>query len=154
MCHITKVSIPGGGGWGCTLIFSSYVGSGPASTVHSPKNIRKFKHPRKSIWNFSNPQKNPPFCTLTLWNTLKCIEMTPKYSPIFRWPQIFFVNPKKYWNSKFWIQKNDPCLRMCENIRVPPLGSVQGLQFAFKAQMVAIQLSNAVEGSWDGNLFS
>ena len=29
---------------GGTLIFSSFVGSGPASTVH-PKNIRNFKHP-------------------------------------------------------------------------------------------------------------
>ena len=35
----------GGGG---SLIFSSYVGSGPASTLH-PKNIRNFKHPQKNI---------------------------------------------------------------------------------------------------------
>ena len=32
----------------------------------------------------------------------------------------FFENPKKYWNSEFWTQKNGPILRMCENIRVPP----------------------------------
>ena len=34
---------PRGGGGG-TLIIPSYVGSGPASTLH-PKNIRNFKHP-------------------------------------------------------------------------------------------------------------
>ena len=33
---------------GGTLIFSSYVSSGPASTVH-PKNIRNFKHPKKYL---------------------------------------------------------------------------------------------------------
>ena len=33
------------GGPGGTLIFFSYVGSGPASTVHH-KNIRNFKHPK------------------------------------------------------------------------------------------------------------
>ena len=34
----------GGGGYS---IFSAYVGSDPASTVHPPKNIRNFKHPKK-----------------------------------------------------------------------------------------------------------
>ena len=37
-------------GWGGTLIFSSYVGSGPASTVHPNK--KKIKNR-----NFKNPQK-------------------------------------------------------------------------------------------------
>ena len=46
---IKEVSTRGGGG---TLIFSSYVGSGPASTVYPPpppppkKKIRNFKHPK------------------------------------------------------------------------------------------------------------
>ena len=35
-------------GWWGTLIFSSYVGSGPASTVH-PKKIKHFKHPKKYL---------------------------------------------------------------------------------------------------------
>ena len=68
----------GGGG---TLIFSSYVGSSPASTVH-PKNIRNFNHPQKIFEIFSNPQKYPPFCNLILKKTPKYIEIIPKYSPI------------------------------------------------------------------------
>ena len=53
---------------GDTLIFSSYVGSDPASTVHpqkisgipsTPKNYLKF-------WNFGNSKKYPPFLALTL----------------------------------------------------------------------------------------
>ena len=41
----------GGGGGGGTLFFSSYVGSGPAFTIHpkSKKNIRSFKHPKKYL---------------------------------------------------------------------------------------------------------
>ena len=54
---------PRGGG---TLIFSSYVGSGPASAVH-PKKYQEFQAPQKNIWNFSKPPENLPFCTLTLW---------------------------------------------------------------------------------------
>ena len=49
-----------------TLIFSSYVGSGPASTVYTQKNIRKFKHPQKIFEIFANSKKYSPFCTLTL----------------------------------------------------------------------------------------
>ena len=32
----------------------------------------------------------------------------------------FSENPKKYWNSKFRTQNNDPSLRMYDNIRVTP----------------------------------
>ena len=39
----------GGGGGGGTLIFSSYVGSGPASTVHAKKLYQDFKQPKKNI---------------------------------------------------------------------------------------------------------
>ena len=38
-------------------IFSAYVGSDPASTVHPPKNIRNFKHPKK-IFEILATQKN------------------------------------------------------------------------------------------------
>ena len=56
----------GGGGGGGNLIFSSYVDSGPASTVHPPK-ISGISSTPKNIWNFSNrPQKYHLFCTLTL----------------------------------------------------------------------------------------
>ena len=45
---------PGGGGG--TLIFSAYVGSDPASTVH-PKNISGFQAPPKKSGISSNPKK-------------------------------------------------------------------------------------------------
>ena len=70
---------------------------------------------------------------MTLKKTLNCIEMTLKLAQfcddpkknihkIFIPPKNihFSENPKKYWNSEFWTQKNRPSLRMCENIRVPP----------------------------------
>ena len=47
---------PGGEG---TLIFSTYVGSGPASTVHPPKNIRNFKHPQKIFEILATPKNIP-----------------------------------------------------------------------------------------------
>ena len=63
-----KEGHPRGGGsqskGGILSFFSSYVGSGPASTIH-PKNIKNFKHP-KNILNFSNPKKYPPFGTLII----------------------------------------------------------------------------------------
>ena len=48
---------PGGGG---TLMFSSLVGSGPASTVHPQKNIWNFKHPKKTFEILATP-KNIPY---------------------------------------------------------------------------------------------
>ena len=44
----TLCQASGGGGGMCTLIFYSYVGSDPASTVHPKKNIMNFKHPPKT----------------------------------------------------------------------------------------------------------
>ena len=43
-----KLSSGGGGGGGGTLLFSSYIGSGPASTVHPPEN-QKFQAPKKYL---------------------------------------------------------------------------------------------------------
>ena len=40
-------SVPGGGGGGGTFIFSSNVGSDPASTVHPPKKYQEFQAPQK-----------------------------------------------------------------------------------------------------------
>ena len=51
-----NVDTPGGGG---TLNFSSYVGSGPASTLHPPNKYQEFQAPQKYIWNFSNPKIYP-----------------------------------------------------------------------------------------------
>ena len=63
---------------GGTLFFSSYVGSGPASTAH-PQKYQEFQAPPK---NFTNHKKYPPFCTLTLRKDPKMHRMTLKYSPI------------------------------------------------------------------------
>ena len=41
-------------------------GSGPASTVHPPKNIRNFKHPKKKYLKFYQPQKISPILYLDL----------------------------------------------------------------------------------------
>ena len=49
------LSSPQGGGG--TLNFSSYVGSGPASTVHQKKN-QEFQTPPKNL-NFNNPKNYP-----------------------------------------------------------------------------------------------
>ena len=62
-----KGCVPHGG----TLIFSSYVSSSPASTIHQKKkkkkkNTRNFKHPQKIFEILATPKKYPPFCTLTL----------------------------------------------------------------------------------------
>ena len=65
---------------GDTLLFSPYVGSGPASTVH-PKNIRNFKHPKK-IFEILSTQKISPFCTLPLIKDPKMHRNGPKYRPI------------------------------------------------------------------------
>ena len=48
----------GGGGGGGTLIFSSFVGLGPASTV-TKKKYQEYQAPPKNISNFCNPQKYP-----------------------------------------------------------------------------------------------
>ena len=42
-----------------TLIFSSYVGSGQASTVHPKKKYQEYQAPPKNIWIFSNPKYTP-----------------------------------------------------------------------------------------------
>ena len=66
---------------GGTLIFSAYVGSDPVSTVHPPKNIRNFKHPKK-IFEILATQKIFQFCTLTLKKDPKLHRNDPQTSPI------------------------------------------------------------------------
>ena len=53
---LVKSSNPGGGGG--TLIFSSYIGSGQASTVY-PQKYQEFQAPKKNIWIFETPKKFP-----------------------------------------------------------------------------------------------
>ena len=72
---------------GGTLIFSTYVGSDPASTVH-PKKYQEFQAPQK-IFEILATQKISQFCTLTLKKTLNCVEMTLKLAQ-------FCDDPKKY----------------------------------------------------------
>ena len=72
---------------GGVLLFFSYVGSGPASTVHPPKHIRNFKHPPpppppKKMEILATKKIFPILYLDIIKKTLKCIEMTPKYSPI------------------------------------------------------------------------
>ena len=55
------VVLPRGGGGGVTLIFSSYVGSGPASTDH-PMKISGISRTQKRIF----AKKYLPFFILTL----------------------------------------------------------------------------------------
>ena len=45
---VMQQSWGGGGGYSQTLIFSSYVGSGPASSVH-PKKYQEFQAPKKKF---------------------------------------------------------------------------------------------------------
>ena len=90
---------PGGGGGGGTLIFSAYVGSDPASTVH-PQKISGILSTPKNILIFSNP-KNIPILYLDLKKkTLNCIEMTLKLAQFCDDPQKnihkILIPPKKY----------------------------------------------------------
>ena len=48
-----------GGGGGGTLIFSSYVGSGLASTVHPLKKQKKIQEPPKIFEMLATPQNTP-----------------------------------------------------------------------------------------------
>ena len=122
----------GGSPRGGTLIFSAYVGSDLASTVH-PKKISGISSTPKKYLKFYQPKKISKFCTLTLEKDPKLHRNDPQTSPILWWSQKnihkifippknihFSENQKKYWNSEFWTPKNRPSLRMCENIRVPP----------------------------------
>ena len=54
----------GGGGEGGTLIFSSYVGSGPASTFH-PKKILEISNTPKKYLRILATQKNIPHSVLS-----------------------------------------------------------------------------------------
>ena len=64
-----------------TLIFSAYVGSDPASTVHQNKNIRNSKHPKK-IFEILATQKNIPILYLDLKKDPKLHRNDPQTSLI------------------------------------------------------------------------
>ena len=68
----------GGGG---TLIFSAYVGSDQASTVHQKKIIRNFKHSKK-IFDILATQKNIPILYLDLKKDPNLHRNDPQTSPI------------------------------------------------------------------------
>ena len=103
------VFTPGGGGGG-TLIFSAYVGSDPASTVH-PKKYQKFQAPQKNIWNFSNPPKISQFCTLTLKKDPKLHRNDPQTSP-------FCDDPKKISTKSSYPKKIFIFLKTPKNIEI------------------------------------
>ena len=93
----------GGGG---TLIFSAYIGSDPASTIH-PKKISGISSTPKKYLKFYQPQKISQFCTLTLKRDRKLHRNDPQTSPILWWPPKKYPQnlhtPKKY--SFFWKLK-------------------------------------------------
>ena len=79
----------GGGGGGYSHFFfirrlgpSIYRSHTPPAKIKIPKKKQKFQEPHKIFEILAPPpqKKIPPFCTLTLKMTQKCIEMTPKYS--------------------------------------------------------------------------
>ena len=70
-----------GGPQGGTLIFSAYVRSDPASTVHPQKNVRNFKHPQKIFEIIAIP-KNIPILYLDLKKDPKLHRNDPQTSPI------------------------------------------------------------------------
>ena len=77
------VSFPCGilGPRGVALIFSAYVGSDPTSTIHPPKNIRNFKHPKK-IFEILATSKNIRILCLDLKKDPKLLRNDPQTSPI------------------------------------------------------------------------
>ena len=92
--------------------------------------------------------------------TLKCIEMTPKYSPILWWPKkistkssyppkifIFLRTPKDIEIQNFEPQENDTTLRMYENIRVLPPPHPPGSE-----QLIRVILSSLFLWRCEGGL--
>ena len=83
------------GGWGYSHFF--FIRRHGPSIYHTPPPPPKKKKTKKKPRNFENPPppkkkfeiiatpQIPPFCTLTLKKTQKCIEITLKYSLILWW---------------------------------------------------------------------
>ena len=123
-------------GVGVHSFFSSYIGSGPATTIHQKKKYQEFQAPKKNIWIFSDPKKYSSFCTLTLRKDPKMHINDRAYSPILWQPPknihkifvppkilISLKTPQKYWNSKFWTQKMTwayVCMKISEYPPPPP----------------------------------
>ena len=116
---------------GGTLIFSAYLGSDPASTVH-PQKISGISSTPKKIFGILETKKIILILYLDLKKILKCIEMTlklaqfcddpKKYPQNLHTPQkfSFFRKPLKILKFRILNQNKCPSLRMCEHIRVPP----------------------------------
>ena len=123
--------VPGGGGG--SLMFSSYIGLDPASSVNQNKS--GISGIPKKYLNFNKPQKYLHSVHYHQENALKCTEMTPKTSQVLWWPhknihRIFI--PKTYlfcWKSSKNIQTQDcdphppkavQAYVCVKNIKVPP----------------------------------
>ena len=111
---------------------------GPGIYRSPKKNNQEFQAPLINIWNFSNPKNILHSVPWPSEKTLKCIEMTSKYSPILWWlqknihkifipPKIisFLKDPKIIEIQNFEPKKNSPGLHMYEKIWVTPLGEKQ-----------------------------
>ena len=83
---LTQIQMGGGvgGRWGYSKFF--FIRRLEPSTYPSPpKNIRNFKHPKKTFEIFAT-KKKPLSVPWPQEKILKCIEMTPKYGPILWLP--------------------------------------------------------------------
>ena len=103
---------------GGTLIFSSYVGSDPASTVH-PKKNQEFQAPQKNIKILATP-KNIPILYIDLKKkTLKCIEMTLKLAQFWDDPQK--ISTKSSYPQKIFIFQKTPKNIEIQNFEPPKM---------------------------------
>ena len=131
MCKFTVDGV-GTQGWRGTLIFSAYVGSDPASTVH-PQKISGISKDPKKIFEILATQKNVQILYL---KTLNCIEMTLKLAQFCDDPQkistkssyppkilIFLKTPKNIEIQDFEPQKMGRayvCVKISEYPPPPP----------------------------------
>ena len=74
------------GGGGYSQFLFTYIRLGPSIYSSPKKNIRNLKHPKKIFEILENPKIYPNSVQRPEEKSLKCIEITPKYSPILWWP--------------------------------------------------------------------
>ena len=70
--------------WGTLIFFIRRLG--PSIYCLPSKKTRNSKHPQKMFEIFANTKKYPDSVFLSSEKTLKYIKITPKTSPILRWP--------------------------------------------------------------------
>ena len=85
-CKISALreKVSGGGGGGGVGVLSSFLHTQTRARhlTFTPKNIRNFKHPKKFFEILATQKIIPYSVPWPKEETLKCLVMTPKYSPI------------------------------------------------------------------------